>query len=60
MNIANNNDSDASKEEGIAIPPSSTPPQFSTQPLMFSTNHKWTVAMLKSLDDMNAPDYAFT
>ncbi|KAI2507842.1 hypothetical protein MHU86_6622 [Fragilaria crotonensis] len=25
----------------------------------FSTNQKWTVALLKLLNDMNAPDYAF-
>ena len=25
----------------------------------YSTNQKWTVALLKLLDDMNAPDYAF-
>ena len=27
---------------------------------MFTTDQKWTVALLKLLDDMNAPDYAFT
>ena len=29
------------------------------QPFMYSTNQKWTIALLKLLDDMNAPDYAF-
>ena len=28
-------------------------------PLMFTTDQKWTIALLKLLDDMNAPDYAF-
>ena len=28
-------------------------------PLMFTTDQKWTIAFLKLLDDMNAPDYAF-
>ena len=31
------------------------PPVFSP----YSTDQKWTVALLKVLDDMNAPDYAF-
>ena len=26
---------------------------------MHTTDHKWTVDVLKVLDDMNAPDYAF-
>jgi hypothetical protein len=26
---------------------------------MYSTDQKWTIAFLKLLDDMNAPDYAF-
>ena len=26
---------------------------------MFTTDQKWTIALLKLLDDMNAPDYAF-
>ena len=25
----------------------------------YSTDQKWTVALLKALDNMNAPDYAF-
>ena len=29
------------------------------QPFMYSTDQKWTIALLKLLDDMNAPDYAF-
>jgi hypothetical protein len=28
-------------------------------PLMFTSNQKWTIALLKLLDNMNAPDYAF-
>jgi hypothetical protein len=28
-------------------------------PLMFTSDQKWTIALLKLLDDMNAPDYAF-
>jgi hypothetical protein len=28
-------------------------------PLMYTTDLKWTVGLLKILDDMNAPDYAF-
>ena len=27
--------------------------------LAYTTDQKWTVALLKVLDDMNAPDYAF-
>ena len=26
---------------------------------MYTTEQKWTVALLKLLDDINAPDYAF-
>jgi hypothetical protein len=29
------------------------------QPFMYSTDQKWTIALLKLLDDMNAPDCAF-
>ncbi len=35
---------------------SSPPPVF----FPYLTDQKWTVAFLKVLDDMNAPDYAFT
>jgi hypothetical protein len=28
-------------------------------PLMYTTDQKWTVGLLKILDDINAPDYAF-
>jgi hypothetical protein len=28
-------------------------------PLMFTSDQKWTIALLKLLDDMNAPDFAF-
>ena len=27
--------------------------------LAYTTNQKWTIGLLKVLDDMNAPDYAF-
>ena len=59
LDMANNDDSGAYEWEGIVIPRPATPPPLSTQPLMFSTDHKWTVALLKLLVDMNAPDYAF-
>ncbi|KAI2503442.1 hypothetical protein MHU86_10990 [Fragilaria crotonensis] len=29
------------------------------EPWLYTDNQKWTVALLKILDDMNAPDYAF-
>ena len=39
------------------------PPQecavLSSSGFMYTTQQKWTVALLKSLDDINAPDYAF-
>ncbi len=35
----------------------SPPPK--DHPLMFTCDQKWTIALLKLLDDMNAPDYAF-
>ena len=28
-------------------------------PLVFTSDQKWTIALLKLLDDINAPDYAF-
>ena len=31
-----------------------------THPFFFTSDQKWTIALLKLLDDMNAPDYAFT
>ncbi|KAI2501297.1 hypothetical protein MHU86_13160 [Fragilaria crotonensis] len=31
----------------------------SSQSFMFSTDQKWTISLLKILDDINAPDYAF-
>ena len=33
---------------------------ISTHPFLFTCDQKWTIALLKLLDDMNAPDYAFT
>ena len=32
---------------------------FPFEPYMFTTDQKWTPALLNFLDDMNAPDYAF-
>ena len=32
---------------------------FPCEPFMFTTDQKWTIALLKNLDDTNAPDYAF-
>ena len=34
-------------------------PTIDAVPLMYTNDQKWTVALLKLLDDMNAPDYAF-
>ena len=57
----NHHDSDAAyKWKGIVIPLPHTSPSLSTQALMFTTDQKWTVTLLKLLDDINAPDYAFT
>ena len=42
-NMANNYDSDDYKWKGIAIPCPPTPPPLSTQPVMFTTDQKWTV-----------------
>ena len=58
--MTNNHDSDNYEWERIVIPPPPTPAPLSTQPLMFTTDQKWTVVLLKLLDDINAPDYAFT
>jgi hypothetical protein len=38
---------------------SQSPEIFPFDPFMFTTDQKWTIALLKLLDDMNAPDYAF-
>ena len=34
-------------------------PTIDAIPFMYTTDQKWTIALLKLLDDMNAPDYAF-
>jgi hypothetical protein len=34
------------------------PAVFSFDPFMFTTDQKWTIALLKLLHDMNAPNYA--
>ena len=33
--------------------------RIASSQFMFSTDQKWTISLLKILDDMNAPDYAF-
>ena len=33
---------------------------FNEGPYAYTTDQKWTVALLKLLDDVNAPDYLFT
>ena len=44
-----------------AAPPLLTTAEvFPCEPFMFTTDQKWTIALLKILDDINAPDYAFT
>jgi hypothetical protein len=60
LDMANNHDSDAYEWKGIVIPCQSIPPPLSTQPMIFTADQKWTVALLKLLDDMNALDYAFS
>jgi hypothetical protein len=42
-------------EVTAALPPS---PHTTVEPWLYSDDQKWTVALLKSLDDMNAPDCA--
>ena len=37
-----------------------TVPLAKAEPWLYTTDQKWTIALLKLLDDMNAPDYAFT
>ena len=56
--MTSNYDSDDYTWEGIVLPPPPSPPPLSRQPLMFTTDQKWTVALLKLLDNVNAPDYA--
>jgi hypothetical protein len=41
----------------VPLPAGASPPLPDFFP--YSTDQKWTVALLKLLDDMNAPDYAF-
>ena len=43
-------------EDTAALPPI---PDTTVDPWLYSDDQKWTVALLKLLDDMNAPDYAF-
>ena len=44
------------KVDGAAAP---TFPDATAEPWLFSNEQKWTIALLKLLDDMNAPDYAY-
>ena len=60
LDMANNHDSDAYKWKGIVISCQSTPLLLSIQPMMFTADQKWTVALLKLLDDINPPDCAFS
>ena len=43
-------------EDTSALP---STPNTTVEPWLYSDDQKWTVALLKLLDDMNAPDYAF-
>jgi Plavaka transposase len=49
-------DEDANDED-FACPTQNDIPASS--PFLFSTDQKWTISLLKLLDDINAPDYAF-
>ena len=54
-------DNDVGDYLSNAAPPLLTTAEvFPCEPFMFTTDQKWTIALLKILDDMNAPDYAFT
>jgi hypothetical protein len=50
---------ETSDDEPLSPPPACTVRESSSAQFMFSTDQKWTIALLKLLDDMNAPDYAF-
>ena len=39
--------------------PAPTLPDATAEPWLFTNDQKWTIALLKLLDDMNAPDYAY-
>jgi hypothetical protein len=41
---------------GAAAP---TVPDATAEPWLFSNEQMWTIALLKLLDDMHAPDYAY-
>ena len=43
-------------EDTATLPPI---PDTTVEPWLYSDDQKWMVALLKLLDDMNAPDYAF-
>ena len=49
----------ASDDDESLPPPACTVREPSSSQFMFSTDQKWTIALLKLLDNMNAPDYVF-
>ena len=53
-------DNQETENAAVAEPDISKRPQvFPFDPFMFTTDQNWTIALLKLLDDINAPDYAF-
>ncbi|KAI2493626.1 hypothetical protein MHU86_20914 [Fragilaria crotonensis] len=60
---APSDDDFAANDEGYAWEVNATLPLVADsneeEPWLYTDNQKWTVALLKLLDDMNAPDYAF-
>ncbi len=64
FNIADDTDLDAAPTyiwQNVEVPAIPSAPHYiPTLPLvMFTRDQKWTIALLKLLVDMNAPDYAF-
>ncbi len=60
----NETDSSSSEEDNVSVLLQDTDkcnfiPPPKDHPLMFTSDQKWTTALLKLLDDMNAPDYTF-
>ena len=56
--------SSSSEEDNVSVLSQDTDecnfvPPPKDHPLMFTCDQKWTIALLKLLDNMNAPDYAF-
>ena len=57
---ANNNDSmDAEPEVQPCVGQSKLPQSFAYPGFMHTIDQKWTAALLRVMDDINAPDYAF-